>query len=218
MGPILQEEPMATMCPKCHRTVEEDYICCADMRFTWKCRECHKRSQGFFVPFSRCHLCGGELEMVESERDFAPDRTRAVRSGVLMESNAYHYYRLAAASAQDPRTAAVFKDFMEKEREHLETLLLKYHVHEDASPNQAADEMIIGWLLKGIDFSEARGSVRALYDKAIQMERRTLDFYRDQAKVVSNPLEKELYLELAAEEEDHAALLETERDAFSPAE
>lgn len=205
---------MATMCPKCHLTVDEDFICCAEVRFTWKCRSCHKRSQGFFVPFSRCHLCGGELEVVEVKGDLAPARTRAIRSAILMESNSYHYYRLAALSAKDERAKAVFEDFTAKEQEHLETLLDKYHVHADPSAGHAPDTMILSWLMKGINFSDAGGSLRVLYDKAIQMEERTQDFYRDQAKIVSNPGEKELYLELAAEEEDHAALLATERDAF----
>lgn len=205
---------MATMCPKCHSTVDEDYICCAEVRFTWKCRSCHKRSQGFYVPFSRCHLCGGDLDVVEAAGDLSPDRTRAIREGILLESNACHYYRLAALNASDPRAAAVFRDFAGKEQEHLETLLDKYHVHDDTSAWQAPDEMIVGWLLKGIDFSEAKGGPAALYDRAIAMEERTLEFYRDQAKVAANPLERELYLELAAEEKEHAALLETERDAF----
>ncbi len=205
---------MASQCPKCHRTVEEDIVCCAEVRFTWKCRGCHKRSTGFFVPFSRCHLCGGELQVLESTGDDHPERTRAVHNGLLMEYNAFHYYRLAALNTRTPRARALFEDFMAKEREHLETLLDKYHVHEDDVAGQAPDDMIIGWLLKGIDFAAAQDSPLALYDRAIQMERRTLDFYRDQAKIVSSPLEKELYLELAAEEEDHAALLETEREVL----
>jgi len=55
---------MPSNCPKCRRILEEDEICCAQVRYTWKCRKCHKLSTGFAVPYGKCFLCGGELEQI----------------------------------------------------------------------------------------------------------------------------------------------------------
>jgi len=54
-------------CPKCHRVLTDDTICCADVRYTWKCRECGKLSQGFVVPYGKCYLCGGTFDVVPDD-------------------------------------------------------------------------------------------------------------------------------------------------------
>jgi rubrerythrin len=54
------------------------------------------------------------------------------------------------------------------------------------------------------------GGVAELYQAALEMERRTRDHFRKLAKSLPAGLEKDLCGELAAEEEEHVALLEGE--------
>ena len=56
---------MPSTCPKCHHVLEQDEICCAQVRYTWKCRACHKLTTGFALPYGKCFMCGGDLEVVE---------------------------------------------------------------------------------------------------------------------------------------------------------
>jgi glutamate synthase (NADPH/NADH) small chain len=53
-----------------------------------------------------------------------------------------------------------------------------------------------------------------VYDKAIEMEKRTCDHFKARAQKLQAGPERETYRELAAEEEDHVALLETERKSY----
>ena len=53
-------------------------------------------------------------------------------------------------------------------------------------------------------------SVRELYEAALEMEKRTRDHFRKLAAGLPDGLEKDLCLELASEEEEHVAMLETE--------
>ena len=57
---------MPSSCPKCRRVVEEDEICCAQVRYTWRCKSCFKLTSGFAVPYGKCFLCGGELELIQN--------------------------------------------------------------------------------------------------------------------------------------------------------
>jgi glutamate synthase (NADPH/NADH) small chain len=45
---------MASACPKCHQVIENDSVCRADVKYTWKCKECGKLSTGFVIPYGRC--------------------------------------------------------------------------------------------------------------------------------------------------------------------
>jgi rubrerythrin len=53
-----------------------------------------------------------------------------------------------------------------------------------------------------------------VYDKAISMERRTQDRFLTHANALPPGPQKEIYRELAAEEEEHVSILETEREQF----
>jgi hypothetical protein len=59
---------MPSSCPKCRRVIEEDEICCAQVRYTWRCKSCFKLTSGFAVPYGKCFLCGGELEVLPIAR------------------------------------------------------------------------------------------------------------------------------------------------------
>jgi rubrerythrin len=206
---------MPSHCPKCHAVLEDDSICCAELQHTWKCRSCSKLTTGFAVPYGRCYLCGGELEVVEAYRSQDVEKTRIVEEAVQLELEMYSFYRLAKERTSDEKLREVLEDLYQKEQEHIAELERKYHVHLDREllePTADSDERMASWLFEGIDFQEPTTHVHELFVQAIRMERRTRDFFRTRADGLPEGSQKELYRELAAEEEDHVATLLTERD------
>ena len=61
----------------------------------WRCRRCFKLATGFAIPYGRCRLCDGELQMFTD--GYAPDAARlwAVREAVQAELDAFLFYKLA---------------------------------------------------------------------------------------------------------------------------
>src|ERR1051325_4398408 len=192
---------MPSSCPKCRRILEEDEICCAQVRYTWRCQSCFKLTSGFAVPYGKCFLCGGDLEVIPN-RDLGDSmRFRAIRDAVQFELNSFHFYKLARDEAGSAEQRAVLERLYEAELDHLHELEEKYHAHLDRSVVElSADEskLLENWLFKGIRVSEDAG-LRDLYQIALEMEQRTRDHFRGLARSLPAGLEKELCEELAAE-------------------
>ena len=208
---------MPSTCPKCRAVVPEDVVCCADLVYTWKCAACHKVTSGFAVPYGKCYMCGGELRVVKGRELDDPMRVRPVREAVQFELDTYHFYRLALLQTNDPTLRAVLTQLYEHEVDHLRLLQERYHTHLDDQAlvlRPAVDEILSARLFEGVDLSDPLGGPLGLYDKAIVMERRTRDHFRDLSRRLPEGPEKEICLELAAEEEEHVALLESEREQF----
>jgi rubrerythrin len=209
---------MASECPKCHAKLEDDVICCASLRYTWKCDECGKLTTGFAVPYGKCYLCGGKISVVTGYRVEDLKSVKAIEEAVQFEIDSYHFYRLGWRHAASPLVRAVFEQMYLKEWDHLEELEAKYHVHmekETLALSPEVDELLSKELFDGIDFGDADGQVEPLYAKAIEMEKRTRDHFTKKAGELPPGPEKEIYRELAAEEEDHVAILETELAQFA---
>jgi rubrerythrin len=203
---------MPSACPKCRRVLEEDEICCAQVRYTWRCKSCFKLSSGFAVPYGKCFLCGGELEVIQGRELGDSMRFRAIRDAVQFELNSFHFYKLARDRASTPEQKAVLERLYEAELDHLHELEEKYHAHLDRETVElSADQqkLLSNWLFRGIEVNEKSG-VTDLYQAALEMERRTRDHFKRLAQDLPAGLEKELCGELAAEEEEHVALLEGE--------
>jgi rubrerythrin len=201
---------MPSSCPKCRRVVEEDEICCAQVRYTWRCKSCFKLSSGFAVPYGKCFLCGGELELIQDRQLGDSMRFRAIRDAVQFELNSFHFYKLARDKAASPEQRAVLERLYEAELDHLHELEEKYHAHLDREVVELSaneDALLSNWLFRGISVT---GGVADLYRAALEMERRTRDHFQKLARSLPAGLEKELCGELAAEEEEHVALLEGE--------
>lgn len=201
---------MPSTCPKCRAVLEEDEICCAQVRYTWRCKSCFKLTSGFAVPYGKCFLCGGELELIRN-RDLGDSmRFQAIRDAVQFELNSFHFYKLARDKAGSPEQRAVLERLYEAELDHLHELEAKYHAHLDREVVElsANEEKLLGnWLFRGI---RVDGGVADLYQAALEMERRTRDHFRKLARSLPVGLERELCEELAAEEEEHVAMLEGE--------
>jgi rubrerythrin len=206
---------MATKCPKCHEFVEEDYICCAEVKFTWKCTDCSKLSTGFVLPYGRCHLCGGKLERVEEHKFDDPERMEPILQAVQFELDSYHFYSIASERTKEPRVKDLLEDLAEMELAHLEALEDKYHVLVEDRRLQVPQEKIDSILFSGITFSDDDGHLEGIYNKAIEVEKRNRDIFLKMAEGATGTAEADLCRELAAEEEEHIAILETELQTLS---
>src|SRR5271165_826420 len=203
---------MPSTCPKCRAVIEEDEICCAQIRYSWRCKSCFKLTSGFAIPYGKCFLCGGDLEVIPGRELGDSMQFRAIRDAVQFELNSFHFYKLARDRAKNPEQRAVLERLYEAELDHLHELEEKYHAHLDREVVElSANEqtLLSGWLFRGIQVSSDSG-VRDLYQVALEMERRTRDHFRKLAGDLPAGLEKDLCGELAAEEEEHVALLEGE--------
>lgn len=208
---------MPSTCPKCHSVVAEDVVCCADLVHTWKCLSCRKVSSGFAVPYGKCFLCGGELETIRGYDLDDPMAIRPIREAVQFELNSYHFYRLALTRVSDPTMRAIFEQLYQNEVDHLHTLQERYHTHlsdDVLELRPSAEALLADELFRGIDLADPRQGPLGVYDKAILMERRTRDHFRALAESLEEGDQKEICRELAAEEEEHVAMLETEREQF----
>jgi rubrerythrin len=189
--------------------VEDDEICCAQVRYTWRCKSCFKLTSGIAVPYGKCFMCGGDLEVIQN-RDLGDSmRFQAIRDAVQFELNSFHFYKLARDRAHTPEQRATLERLYEAELDHLHELEEKYHAHLDRSVVElSADEskLLESWLFKGIRVSED-AAIRDLYQIALEMEQRTRDHFRTLARNLPAGLEKELCEELAAEEDEHVELL-----------
>jgi len=206
---------MASTCPKCHQVIEDDSVCCLDVKYTWKCRSCGKLTTGFVVPYGRCFLCGGENEVIQGYGGAQAEQVEIVREAVRYELEMYHFYRLALEHTSDPQLRDVLEELARKEEDHLSELEGKYHLHFDREvrfPSQETERLMSEWIFAGIDFSNAAGHIIPVYDKAITMERRTRDHFKARAEALPPGPQRDMYTELAAEEEEHVSILETERE------
>jgi rubrerythrin len=209
---------MGSSCPKCHQDVEEDVICCAELKHTWKCRKCGKRSTGFVVPYGRCFLCGGENVVVEPYASVDVKTARVVEDAVQFEVNMYQFYRLGRERASAPDVRAVFEQLYLKEQDHLQEFEKKYHIHlenEVLEMPANAERLLAAKIFMGIDFDDITGQVQPLYERALQLEKRTRDHFARRARELPEGTEKEICRELAAEEEEHVSMLETELQQFT---
>lgn len=207
---------MPSSCPKCHRVLDEDEICCAQVRYTWRCKSCLKLTTGFAVPYGKCFMCGGPLEVIEGRELGDSMRFRAIREAVEFELNSFHFYKLARERAQSPEQRAVLERLYEAELDHLHELEEKYHAHLDRETVELSadqDKLLANWLFHGLVLDQETG-VKDLYEVALEMERRPRDHFRKLAGDLPAGLEKDLCGELAAEEEEHVALLEGELEGL----
>ncbi len=203
---------MPSSCPKCRRVLDEDEICCAQVRYSWRCRSCFKLTSGFAVPYGKCFLCGGDLEVIPGRELGDTMRFRAIRDAVQFELDSFHFYKLARDRAATPDQRAVLERLYEAELDHLHELEEKYHAHLDREVVELSAEesnLLSSWLFRGIHVNKESG-IADLYQAAIEMERRTRDHFRKLASELDPGLERDLCSELAAEEEEHVAMLEGE--------
>jgi rubrerythrin len=169
---------------------------------------------GFAVPYGKCFLCGGDLEVIQGRELGDSMQFRAIRDAVQFELNSFHFYKLARDKAATPEQLAVLERLYEAELDHLHELEEKYHAHLDRGVVELSrdeEKLLSNWLFKGLRVTASSG-VADLYQIALEMEKRTRDHFQKLALELPAGLEKDLCGELAAEEEEHVALLQGEMD------
>lgn len=202
---------MASQCPRCHQPVDEDYICCPGIEFQWRCAKCQKRTKGFAIPFGRC-LCGGDLVRVEDKEPLSQEKLLALQEAFQIEIDAVHFYRRLADAVDDPQVSDFFESMSDMEREHARELNDKYHLHLDNAAFEDADHPLPQPFFDDLTLFADSGDIKRLYNSAITLEKKTLAFFLEKSNRMPEGNERELYLELAAEEREHIAMLESERD------
>jgi rubrerythrin len=202
------------MCPKCHQPLESDesYICCANATLQWRCQSCAKVSEGFAFPYGMCPHCGGRLEVLVRSGIADEAGLNAVRLAFQIELGGQAFYERAAERVSDPVLKQLFTRFSAMEQEHMQTLSRRYHVQV---PDPAQGFRIdLAAVQAGVD-----GGIddpATLFRAAIAFEKRAVTFFSERAATVpEGSAEQELYRELAAEEVEHVALLETELQQWS---
>jgi glutamate synthase (NADPH) small chain len=208
---------MASTCPKCHQVVDDDSVCCADIEFKWRCKSCGAIATGFVIPYGRCRLCGGDNELVKDYAGPNPELVPIVQEAAQFEIDSYNFYGMAMRRTKDETLRTVLEGLHRKEEGHLIALERKYHLHfrPDSMLLPEPDEKIIfGFIFHGIDFKDTEGHIQQVYDRAIAMEQRTKNRFAMHANALPPGPHKNLYLELAAEEDDHIAILQTERSRY----
>jgi hypothetical protein len=208
--PVVQAGAHGTaLCPKCRQPVEgpEAYICCAGATLEWRCEECAKVSEGFAFPYGMCPYCGGKLNALERPGITGESGIQAIRVAFEIELGGLEFYSRASSQCGDPQLSDLFGKLAGMERDHMATLSRRYHV-EIPGPSD--------------DFRADLAAVRAgvdgriddpatLFKADIAFEKRAVTFFSERARtVVEGSVEHELYRELAAEEVEHVAILETE--------
>jgi rubrerythrin len=187
---------------------DDDGICCADQVVAWKCTSCAKRSEGFAFPYGRCPACSGVLQPVDPTGTVADEAMEAVRKAFEIELGGRDFYVAAAKNTSDEALHDMFDRLADMERDHIDTLVRRYHL---APPDDASGDLHPGALQAGAQRDPS--DPLDLLELALTLEQRAEDFFRTRLDDAS-PAARELYRELAAEEGEHIALLQTELNAL----
>ncbi len=203
------------LCPKCHRPLEDDaegaYICCAGSALRWRCTRCAKVSEGFAMPYGVCPHCGGALELAAPRPVGDTAAVEAVRLAFEIELGGRGFYQRAAAESTDPALRELFGRFAVMEGEHMETLARRYHL--DVPAASPALRLEVAAIFAGVDHRPADPD--NLFEIAVALEKRAADFFTGHAaRADADRALRELFLELAAEEREHAELLATEHERW----
>jgi homotetrameric NADPH-dependent glutamate synthase len=197
------------ICPKCRQPVEgeEAYICCAGATLQWRCEGCAKVSEGFAFPYGMCPYCGGKLKALERPGVSAEAGIHAIRLAFEIELGGLDFYSQASRQCTDPALKVLFGKLAGMEREHMETLSRRYHLASlEHSGDFRADLAEIGVGVEGRIEDPA-----TLFRAAIAFEQRAVSFFKERSQSAPDgSVEQQLYRELAAEEVEHVAILETE--------
>jgi len=134
-----------------------------------------------------------------------------------MEKDGEEYYYKLAQETNDKGLRAVFSMLAQEEAKHYEMISKA----RTARPQMAetsiltdAKNIFAQMVESGESFDPGPGEAGA-YIKAQEIEKRSMDFYREKAGEVEQEYQKELFLKLAEEEKKHYFLLQNIIDFVS---
>jgi len=126
-----------------------------------------------------------------------------------MEQDGEKFYRSLALKSDNPGFRNIFTMMAEDEVKH-------YHIFQqmktgtpDMSGTQVLSQAknIFRQMMENGKIFEANDSQLELYQEAREIEKKSRDFYREKAAEMASPEHRELFLQIAAEEEHHYFLL-----------
>jgi len=198
-----------SLCPRCQRPLEDEepYICCAGQQLRWRCADCHKVSEGFAFPYGMCPHCKGKLDLLDRGAIRDDAALAAVRKAFEIELGGHAFYERASRESRDPVLQELFSRFAGMEKEHMDILSKRYHAELPTAAD--AFQLDHAAIFAGVDRHPADPA--NLFRIAIAFEQRAVDFFSREGELApAGSVERELYKELAAEEREHVALLNTE--------
>jgi rubrerythrin len=206
-------EVPSMVCPKCRRPIEgdEQYVCCATAQLQWRCDSCAKVSEGFAFPYGLCPACGGKLQVLDPRKIEEAAALEAIRMAFEIELGGMAFYTKAAQEAKDPALKTLFGKFAEMEKEHMSTLSRRYH----AQVPQPSEGFKVERAAVYAGIPNRPEDPANLFRIAIAFEQRAVKFFTERmGKTAEGSVERQLYKELAAEEQEHVALLQTEFERY----
>jgi rubrerythrin len=144
----------------------------------------------------------------------SPNQTRyALEKAICREIGAYRFYSSMSVEIINPHGKEKFEQIAKDEQRHSEKLQSWYRelFGENFSPTE---DKIEESEIKKIPLNQKTGAEKAL-DIAMEAELEANEFYTNQAEKVENKELKELYSQLAEEEEGHYNLLMAEKNALA---
>ncbi len=217
-------QPEPNTCPKCHRPLDEDevgeYVCCASASLSWRCADCGKVSEGFAFPYGMCPMCGGKLSALGARTVEGAAAFGAIRAAFEIELGGQAFYQRASRQTKDPLLKELFTKFVAMEEEHMATLSRRYHVEVPKPGDGFSLERAA--IYTGVEGGAVAGGPDKVVDPAdlfriaIAFERRAAAFFAERRTLAPEAsVERTLYQELAAEEQEHVTMLETERERWA---
>jgi len=198
-----------TTCPRCHQPLDgdESYVCCSGSSLSWRCTACGKVDEGFAFPYGQCRACGGVLEAMGARDVTQTPALEAIRTAFEIELGGLAFYTRAAEESSDPTLRDLFGRFAGMEREHMSTLSRRYHVKPpDPASGFHTDRAAVYAGIPSHPEDPAN-----LFRIAIAFEQRAVEFFEGRVgQTAEGSPERQLYLELAAEEREHVDRLQTE--------
>jgi len=199
---------MPMLCPQCQRPLAGDveglYICCAGAARRWHCLACGEVAQGFAFAYGRCPRCGGAMTPDDGKPIDTDSALEGVRMAFEIELGGRAFYQRAAADSDDPPLRDLFGRFARMEGAHMETLARRYHIDVVEPSSQMRVE--VAAIFAQVEHTPNEPA--NLFRIAIGLENRAAAFFTDRAaRATAGSPEHALYVELAAEEHEHAEAL-----------
>jgi rubrerythrin len=131
-----------------------------------------------------------------------------INIALQLEKNGYAFYKKASSLCKNIYGKKMFEKLAEDEIRHLEKFR---EIAKDIFGDFAEKEIDIDNIFGKIDFSTRAGEYAAL-EYAIDFEKKAYDYFKRASENAKDAKLKELFKNIAKEEEMHKELLEAERN------
>lgn len=137
-----------------------------------------------------------------------------IEKAIELEREGHHFYSTEAEKSEHESVRRIFLNMASEEKKHENTLLAEYsylsesglfrHTEELDQHSEFRDLVLSDDMIQEISATSHEASA---ISSAIELERRTIEFYTQRAADTEDPQERELYESLAEWEEEHMKYL-----------